>query len=85
MSIRTEAIDKPTYVRILDKPQSGWQGESLRYVGKVGIARAKGATDLYPKKLIFVDVHGEQSLGVFNEEDVEYITKKEYFIGALSG
>ena len=86
MTIHTTAPAEPTYVRITNsgKPQGGAEG----LIGKVGIVTATGETPTVGQqniKLIFIDVPGIATGLVFNEENIEYITKKEYFIGALSG
>ena len=87
MPIHTEAPDKDTYVRIIAADKSGGKGDTP-YVGKVGIVMSTGETPSVGQnniKLIFVDVHGESSALVFNEDNIEYITGKEYFMGALGG
>lgn len=78
MPIHTAPVDKIEYVRII-----GSDRLSYRYrkscIGAVGIATGY----VIKQNLIFVTVLGNNC--VFNIEDIEYITKKEYFVGALGG
>ncbi len=76
MHIHTVATDKPEYVRIVGSDITSYK---KTHIGAVGIVYAHARE----ANLIFVTVHGQDS--VFNTDDVEYITKKEYFIGALGG
>lgn len=76
MPIRTVPTDKTEYVRILGRDLTAYR---KLWVGAVGIVAAYADAE----KLVFVKIHNSEF--VFNIEDVEYITKKEYFLGALGG
>jgi len=75
MSIHTVAPVKPEYIRVVDAEP--------KYIGRVGQVIAEG--DHGNMTLIFVKLVGESAESVFNKVNIEYITKKEYFIGALGG
>ena len=76
MPIHTVATGKTEYVRILGSDITSYRKS---HVGAVGIVQSYAAA----KNLIFVEILGDDC--VFNIEDIEYITKKEYFLGALGG
>lgn len=76
MHIHTAPTDKIEYVRLLGSNITAYRKSHL---GAVGIVQGYAAIE----NLIFVKSLGEDC--VCNIEDVEYITKKEYFIGALGG
>lgn len=76
MPIHTAPADKIEYVRLLGSDVTLYRKS---HAGAVGIVQGYAAEE----NLVFVKSLGEDC--VFNIEDVEYITKKEYFIGALSG
>lgn len=76
MPIHTAPTDKIEYVRLLGSDITSYRKSHL---GAVGIVDGYAAKE----NLVFVKSLGEDC--VFNIEDVEYITKKEYFIGCLSG
>lgn len=87
MTIHTTAPAEPTYVRIINTAKEGFNKQTP-HTGSVGIVTSTGETPTVGQrniKLVFVDIHGEPKALVFNEENVKYITKKEYFIGALGG
>jgi len=87
MPIHTVAPDEDTYVRILGADNCTGGKYDTPYIGKVGIVSSTGKhkSDTGDIELIFVDLHGMSSALVFNVDNIEYITKKEYFIGALGG
>ena len=74
----TVAPDEITYVRI-----TGSGKEVAPHIGKVG--KAASIIKNMDMDLIFVYLHGEPGIIVFNEKNVTTITEKEYFIGALRG
>ncbi len=76
MPIHTVATDKTEYVRLLGSDITSYRKS---HAGAVGIVQSY-STD---NNLIFVEVLSEDC--VFNIEDIEYITKKEYFVGVLRG
>lgn len=83
MPIHTVAPDKPTYIRIVQNMVG-----ARDLVGKVGVVSSLGENNVYGDKvitLVFAEIHGVGNTCVFDETHVEYITKKEYFVGALGG
>lgn len=76
MPIHTAPVDKIKYVRLLGSDITAYR-KSHR--GAVGIVQGYAGLE----NLVFVKSLGEDC--VVNIEDVEYITKKEYFKGILSG
>jgi len=78
MPIHTVATDKEEYVRIIGGFADFADNE---YIGEVGIVNAYARDHAPP--LIFVSI-GEAHT-VFNQANIEYITKKEYFKGCLGG
>lgn len=94
MSIHIEPTDKSLYVRIIsdylvDNILNSSSPGSQSYVGMVGIVEGIVYSTEFipeidsPKKYITIYINDE--CYIFNECDVEYITKKEYFKGVLSG
>lgn len=81
MPIHTEAPDEPTYARIINSPGN------VDYTGSVGIVLSTGKVKVTSGEveMAFMDVVGAGNKLVFDVNDIEYITKKEYFIGALGG
>jgi len=84
MPIRTAATDKK-YIRVIGMFEH--RGVVNRH-GQFGIVTSRTRVDdgtftgtLIGKSLVFAKIKGESR--VFEEKEVEYITKKEYFIGAL--
>lgn len=67
---------KIKYVRVISNTGIAYPGLTL---GSVGIVR----DHFDDTKLIFSTVSGENY--ILKTGEVEYITKKEYFIGALGG
>lgn len=94
MSIHIVPTDKSLYVRIVKDRLLNEIGNlspltSQSYIGIVGIVEGIAYSTEFipeidsPKKYITIYINGE--CYIFDESDVEYITKKEYFKGVLSG
>ena len=75
MPIHTVRTDKKEYIRVLSSDDAAWR---MSCAGSVGIVTAHTT-----KNLVFVTIRGVDC--VFNIEDIEYITTKEYFKEILSG
>ena len=83
VSIHTAPPAKTTYVRIVRSENMRTSVEE--YIGKVGILTSIGADEETCSTLCFVDIPGAIMLNMFNEINVEEISKKEYFKGCLGG
>ena len=76
VSIHTVATAKTTYVRIVDSP--GTTPSSIQpFIGRVGLMTASTGTNM----LVFVRIDGKTK--VFNRQNIQEISKKEYFKGLL--
>ena len=79
--IRMEKPKRDVYVRV--RPSS-ITGVSAAYADEVGIVVGKTPT-MENMQMMVVDLIGDNESKVFNANDLELITKKEYFKGALRG
>jgi len=75
MSIHTVAPDKTTYVCIVDSPDTN--NSTRPFIGRVGLMTASIETNM----LVFVTIDGKTK--VFNRQNIQEISKKEYFKGLL--
>jgi len=82
-TILAKPPDKTTYVRIVRSENMRVSAE--RFVGKVGIISSVARNEETVGNLYFVDIPGAIMLNMFNEINVEEISKKEYFKGCLGG
>ncbi len=83
MPIHTEPTDKPLYVRIISDHLVGNIFDIPKsYIGTVGILAFIAPTQEHLlKKHVVISIGNDNY--VFDEDDIEYITKKEYFLGLL--
>ena len=85
MSIHTVANDKEEYFRVIG---SDTTSHLKSHIGAYGIVtsrtdRSWSISQAANRNLVFGTIRGKSY--VFNEEDIKYVTKKEYFLGALGG
>ena len=85
MPIHTVAPDNVEYVRVIKQIGGGSTGYGVVSAGCVGrvISRGRGSGRVQPE-ITIVDIvgYGER---VFNTGNLEIISEKEYFVGALGG
>ena len=75
-------MDEEIYVRIAPRSVTS---SAAKYAGTVGKAISSGEMR-EGMVIVFVDLAGNgDETSVFNEYDLEVITKREYFKGALGG